>query len=95
MNEAEITTRAQLERRLAARAAADAEFRARLLAEPKQAIAEEVGIEVPGEVAVEVLEESPGQVYLVVPAPGEALSDEQLAEVAGGIYHPWNAILRG
>jgi hypothetical protein len=39
------------QQQLAARAQADADFRARLQADPKQAIAEELGIELPEEVS--------------------------------------------
>ena len=69
---------------LAARAWADPAFKARLLAEPKAALAEQ-GIEYPPGVAVEVHESTPATVHLALPpAPSEELSDEQLDAVAGG-----------
>jgi hypothetical protein len=69
---------------LAARAWADPAFKARLLAEPAAALAEQ-GIEYPPGVAVEVHENTPTAVHLTLPPkPSEELSDEQLDQVAGG-----------
>lgn len=76
--------REAIERRLIERASADPEFRARLLSEPKAAMAEELGIEFPDQVAVEVLEERADKLYLVIPRRGDALTDEELEGVGGG-----------
>jgi hypothetical protein len=79
--------RAQYTQQLVERAEADAEFRAQLLgADPSPAIAAELGIELPADLIVRVVEETPGEVVLVLPAAvaSDELSDAQLAGVAGG-----------
>jgi hypothetical protein len=69
---------------LVARAWGDEAFKARLLAEPGPALAEQ-GIQLPLGVEVRVHENSPTVVHLTLPpAPAEELSDEQLDVVAGG-----------
>jgi hypothetical protein len=69
-------------------ASSDPEFRNRLLQDPKAAIEEQLGIQVPASVLVRVVEEEPGEVVLVLPAqgmaPGTQLSDAELEGVAGG-----------
>jgi hypothetical protein len=79
--------RARYTQQLVERAAADADFRAALLgADPRPAIAAELGIELPADLTVRVVEETPGEVVLVLPvalAPGE-LADAELAGIAGG-----------
>lgn len=71
-------------RRLVEKAVEDEAFRARLLADPKAAIEEELGLTLPPSLAVEVHEEGVDTAHLVLPPPRGALSDEQLARVAGG-----------
>jgi hypothetical protein len=69
---------------LAARAWSDPAFKARLLAEPAAALAEQ-GIAMPPGVELRVHENDAAVVHLTLPpAPGEELSDEQLDAVAGG-----------
>jgi hypothetical protein len=86
MEASELRTRAQVQQRLSARASEDGEFRARLKSEPKVAIADELGIEIPEGVAVEVLEEEPGKIYLVLPADESQLNDADLERVSGGEF---------
>lgn len=76
-------------RHIVEKAVEDEAFRARLLADPKAAIEEELGVTLPPGLAVEVHEEGADTAHLVLPPPRGALSDEQLARVAGG----WGAIL--
>ncbi len=71
------------------KAAADPGFRQELLRDPRAMIFRELGIALPDEVRIEVIEEAPGLVYLVVPSPdtvpeARQLSDEEIASVAGG-----------
>jgi len=83
--------RAEVERRLVERSLEDDSFRQRLLEDPRAAVEEELGIQLPAEVQVSVVEETADTIYLVLPsvsAAGEAgeLSDRELEAVAGGDY---------
>jgi hypothetical protein len=82
--------RAEIERTLVQRSLQDEDFRRRLLDDPKAAVGQELGTQLPeGGVEVRVLEENPQTIYLVLPSTeplgeGEELSDQELEEVAGG-----------
>lgn len=65
------------------KAIADAEFRSRLLADPKAVVKEEFGFDLPSDFTVEVHEERLGSAHLVLP-PREALDESELKTVAGG-----------
>lgn len=66
------------------KAAGDAEFRARLVSNPAEAVGETFGQAPKGDLTFRVIEEEPGEVVLVLPPlPGE-LSDAQLAAASGG-----------
>ncbi|HNW92557.1 MAG TPA: NHLP leader peptide family RiPP precursor [bacterium] len=71
---------------LTIRAHEDATFKQRLLANPKATISEVLGISIPDDVAVTVLEEKPNQLYIVLPVnPADIeLPVELLDKVAGG-----------
>ncbi len=68
---------------LIGRAAQDEGFRAQLIDDPKTAIKDALGIDVPESVSVAVHEESATTAHLVLP-PGANLSDAELASVVGG-----------
>jgi len=69
---------------LIAKAWSDEGFKARLLADPKTAMAE-VGMDVPEGVDIEVVESTQEKAYLVIPhKPVGELSDEDLDKVSGG-----------
>jgi hypothetical protein len=75
-------------RQLAERAARDPQFRQRLIDNPRQAVQEELGLDIPGDVEITVLEETPSQVYVILPAgitSGQGLSDADLERAAGGV----------
>ena len=61
--------------------------------DPKEVMARELGMPMPEHITMQVLEESPTTVYLVLPPPvasvGSELSDEELEVVAGG-WEPTN-----
>lgn len=81
-----MPTRAQLDELIRARLTDDPDFRAHLLADPRAAVSEVVGVDLPDIVEVEVHEESLTQVHIVIeasPAPGE-LDEDDLELVAGG-----------
>jgi hypothetical protein len=82
--------RAEMERRLIQRSLEDEAFRQRLLAEPKAAIEQELGTQLPESIEVRVVEESADTIYLVLPSAspvgqGGELSDQELDAVAGGM----------
>ena len=78
-----MKTRAELEAELIARVADDDAFRARLLENPKEAIHEAAGIEIPEDFSVQVHEENSMTVHLVLPA-SDQLTEADLSAVAGG-----------
>ena len=53
--------------RVVRRAASDPEFRARLLASPREALADELGVELPERLDVVVVEEGPDRIAIVLP----------------------------
>ncbi|BAF60482.1 hypothetical protein PTH_2301 [Pelotomaculum thermopropionicum SI] len=77
-------TRAELEKKIARKAREDNDFKKALLDNPREALGQ-LGVKVPAEVEVRVIEEPPRVVYLVLPVnPEEQLDDVQLNSVAGG-----------
>jgi hypothetical protein len=65
----EYLSRKDVERFLAERASLDEEFRAELLANPKAVIAREFGLgEMPEALVINVIEETPDEIYIVLPA---------------------------
>ena len=69
---------------LIAKAWSDEEFKARLMANPKDAMAE-VGMDVPEGLEIEVVENTQEKVYLIIPPkPDGELSDDDLDKVSGG-----------
>lgn len=74
-------------RELLQRAAQDSVFRAELTGDPKGVLERELGIELPAEADVRVVEEAPNQVHLILPTAEGELSDEALDAVAGGLTY--------
>ncbi|MDQ6744004.1 MAG: NHLP leader peptide family RiPP precursor [Candidatus Dormibacteraeota bacterium] len=76
-----------MEARVIERAAKDEAFRQQLVDDPHGALQQALGVSLPGSVNIEVLEETPGTMYLVLP-PAETgsreLSEQEVASVAGG-----------
>ena len=67
------------------KASTDADFRARLVSDPKAAIGAELGVSLPAGLTVEVHEESAETAHLVLPPPSK-LSESDLHAVAGGFF---------
>jgi len=66
-----------------AKAWSDAEFKARLLANPAETLQAE-GIEIPDGMKINAVENTNEQFYFVIPKKVHELSDEDLDKVAGG-----------
>ena len=79
-----MKTPSEMRSQIADRAAADAEFRARLLDDPKGAIGDELGVTLPDGFKVEVHEEGADVAHIVLPPSGN-LSPDELRAAAGGI----------
>ena len=77
-----MTVRAMRER-LIAKAVEDETFRARLLADPKEAAQDELGIQAPEGFTLKVHEETANTSHLVLP-PSSQLDEAALAQAAGG-----------
>ena len=85
-------TRRDVDQEIANKAATDAGFRKKLLADPKAVLAD-MGLSVRDSIKVHVVEESASDVYLVLPkagasaAAGDDLSDDALEAVAAGQFN--------
>ncbi|SUB00855.1 NHLP leader peptide domain [Pannonibacter phragmitetus] len=79
-----VTTRIELEAAIQARAVEDSAFRAALLANPAAALEAAFGIAAQPGVTIRVIEETPGEVALVLPAGAGELSGKDLEGVSGG-----------
>ena len=64
------------------KAAEDADFRALLLSDPKGAVKQELGLDIPSEFKVRVHEDSAGTAHLVLP-PSSALDEADLQALVG------------
>jgi len=82
-------TRREMETKLTVKVWEDEGFRTRLLADPKAAIKECLGIELPDSLIVDVHAEDAENLHFVVPAKPavdlDELSDEDLEKIAGGV----------
>ena len=74
---------AEMRDHLLGKAAEDAEFRARLVADPKAALTDEFGVELPDNFAISVHEDSSTHVNLVLPQTAQ-LDPAVLEEVSAG-----------
>jgi hypothetical protein len=76
-----------------ARAAVDPEFRQLLLEDPRQAVLDEVGVELPEDLTVKFVEKDAGvDLMAVLPDPipeAEELTEDELEAVAGGAEGCW------
>jgi hypothetical protein len=78
-----------LQAQLLTKAWEDDGFKQELLTDPRAAIQRELGVELPADLEIEVVEETPNKIFLVVPVrpdalSGAELSDDELEAVAGG-----------
>ena len=78
-----MDTPKEMRMKIVGKATGDADFRTRLLSDPKGAIGQELGVTIPASLSVEVHEESDATAHLILP-PDSKLSDGDLQAVAGG-----------
>jgi hypothetical protein len=79
--------RSDMEARVVERAMKDESFRSQLIADPHGALQKVLGVSLPGTVRIEVVEETPGTMYLVLPPAdtgSRELSEEEVGTVSGG-----------
>ena len=79
-----MKTADEMRRILVDKAGEDEEFRSRLQADPKGAIQQELDLELPAGLSIQVHEDSAETAHLVLP-PNPRLTEAQLAQVAGGV----------
>ena len=73
----------EMRMKIVGKATEDADFRARLLSDPKGALEQELGVTMPASLSIGVHEESSTTAHLVLP-PDSKLSESDLQAVAGG-----------
>ncbi|WP_414698949.1 NHLP leader peptide family RiPP precursor [Paenibacillus sp. LPE1-1-1.1] len=78
-----MTAEQTLQEKIIQKAWEDAEFKKQLLADPKAAVKEAFGIDVPDSIEVEVVEETANKYYLVLPqSPTVVKSADDSVEAA-------------
>ena len=80
----QTVTASELRTRLVDKAEADEAFRARLLADPKAAVEDELGLAMPAGFTIKVHEERADTGHLILP-PAAYLTDSELAQATGGL----------
>jgi hypothetical protein len=75
--------REELHERLVRRAQADPAFRARLIERPREALAEELGVELPPGLEVTVIEERPDRIAIVLPVDLSGLAPDAIWAMTG------------
>jgi hypothetical protein len=76
-----------LNQQVIARAMKDPDYRQMLLDNPRAALGQAFGQELPAHVQVKVIEQEPDTIYLLLPRDSESqeLNEEELDSVAGGL----------
>ena len=77
-------TQAEMQGKLIAKAQAEPEFRAQLVADPKATIEGLIGVEIPEAINLQVHEDSATSFHLVLPPSGKLTEDELATVFAGG-----------
>ena len=78
-----METPKEMRMKIVGRATEDADFRARLLRDPKGAVEEELSVGIPASMSIEVHEDSGTTAHLVLP-PDSRLKEADLQAVVGG-----------
>jgi hypothetical protein len=89
MAEEAKATKADFQKEIVKMADEDKGFREQLLADPMQALKSAIGFDPPPGLKIQVVEEDPSSMYIVLPVgpaskEGRELGDEELDAVAGG-----------
>lgn len=79
-----LQTAEEMRAQLTEKAIVDPEFRQQLVSDPKAAIKQEFGIEVPEAINIVVHESDMSTLYMALPA-GPELNEEQLEAIAAGL----------
>ena len=86
-----LKSRSEVEHSLIAKAWEDETFRQEFIKDPKAAYKKEIGQELPEDVQIEIIQETPGTIKVVLPLrpaslfAEDELTDEALEAVAGGV----------
>ena len=86
-----METPSEMRAKIVGKATGDADFRARLLSDPKGAIGQELGVTIPASMAIEVHEENDTTAHLLLP-PDSRLGEDDLQAVAGGATYDENGV---
>ena len=78
----------QMLKQLVDKSALDADFRQRLLADPKSTVSEELGITIPESMDIKVHESDMQTVHLALP-PDPNITEEQLEAISAGLCCCW------
>lgn len=81
----EAQSRAVFEQRLAEHAEKNPEFRKKLLQDPKGAVAELLGMDLPGDLKLVVHEEDESTLHFVLPPASGELNVSDLSGISGGL----------
>ena len=82
-------TQAEMQGKLIAKAQAEPEFRAQLVADPKATIEGLSGLELPKTINIQVHEDSATTFHLVLPPSGKLAEEELAAVFAGNWASDW------
>ena len=87
-----METPSEMRMKIVGKATEDADFRTRLLSDPKGAIGQELGVSIPASMSIKVHEDSGTTAHLVLP-PGSRLSEHDLGRVSAG--YSWDDFTSG
>ncbi|WP_051261172.1 NHLP leader peptide family RiPP precursor [Desulfovibrio inopinatus] len=90
----EKTLREAVTEKVVTKAKDDAAFKQELLADPKSALEKHFGLVLPEAVTLEIKEETPNQLFLVLPIdPSDVeLPEDVLQKMAGGDWGGWDCV---
>lgn len=83
-----VQTADEMQRQLISKATEDASFRAQLVADPKAAVKQEFGIDVPDFINLQVHESTLSDLHLTLPPSSDAwmeLDEERLEAISAGL----------